>query len=540
MLKYDSANAFRLIRSKIGLKIGVLVAIQIIFIVTSFSILSYYESQITYLGNSINIAGKNRFLTSNLMLHMSEYFLDGSSSGVSKVSHVSKINSAIEQLDSNILALRQGGKVQDVDLKPLPSEFFDDWNIIYQKWVSLKTILTNNIIKPNEKINPAATTTTTTTTTAIDKVIKTTSETRALSLVDSSNALVTQLGQYARNSSQNLMFLQTIFAILNIAVASIVLFIVMKILKPIFALTTATSEISRGNLNISIKSTGNDELSVLSESFNSMVNSIKNYVKKQNELTKELENANEELKHKDQLKDEFINVAAHELRSPIQPILTVAEFLRCRKVGGGGNSSSSNNSAMRSIEKEQELLDIIVRNSNRLRLIAEDILDVAKIESGSLILKKEKFNLKEMITEILNEYEQKIKNRNSMKISYESRDNDAIIIEADRSRLCQVIYNLLSNAIKFTSEGSITVIVESKDNENDIVISIKDTGTGIYQEILPKLFTKFATKSQTGGTGLGLFISKSIIEKHNGRIWAENNPDGKGATFAFSLPMNNK
>ena len=252
----------------------------------------------------------------------------------------------------------------------------------------------------------------------------------------------------------------------------------------------------------------------------------------------QLENANKELKHKDQLKDEFINVAAHELRSPIQPILTVAEFLRCRKVGEGNSSGS--NSAMRNIEKEQELLDIIVRNSNRLRQIAEDILDVAKIESGSLILKKEKFNLKEMITEILSEYEQKIKNRNSMKISYESRDNNTIIIEADRSRLCQVIYNLLSNAIKFTSEGSITVIVESKDNESDIVISIKDTGTGIHQEMLPKLFTKFATKSQTGGTGLGLFISKSIIEKHNGRIWAENNPDGKGATFAFSLPMDNK
>src|ERR671920_615526 len=402
MLKYDSANAFRLIRSKIGLKIGVLVVIQIIFIVTSFSILSYYESQITYLGNSINIAGKNRFLTSNLMLHMSEYFL-ADSSRVSKVSHVSKINSAIEQLDSNILALRQGGKVQDVDLKPLPSEFFDDWNIIYQKWVSLKTILTNNIIKPNEKINP----TTTTTAAAIDKGIKTTPETRALSLVDLSNAMVTQLGQFARNSSQNLMFLQTIFAILNIAVAAIVLFIVMRILKPIFALTTATSEISRGNLDISIKSTGNDELSVLSQSFNSMVNSIKNSVKKQNELTKELENANEELKHKDQLKDEFINVAAHELRSPIQPILTVAEFLRGRKVGG--RNSNGSNGVVRSIEKEQELLDIIVRNSNRLRQIAEDILDVARIESGSLILKKEKFNLKEMITEILSEYQQKIK-----------------------------------------------------------------------------------------------------------------------------------
>ena len=537
-MKYDSANAFRLIRSKIGLKIGVLVVIQIIFIVTSFSILSYYESQITYLGNSINIAGKNRFLTSNLMLHMSEYFL-ADSSGVSKVSHISKINSAIEQLDSKILALIQGGKVQDVDLKPLPSEFFDDWNIIYQKWVSLKTILTNNIIKPNEKINPtAATAATTTTTTAIDKGIKTTSETRALSLVDLSNAMVTQLGQFARNSSQNLMFLQTIFAILNIAVAAIVLFIVMRILKPIFALTTATSEISRGNLDISIKSTGNDELSVLSQSFNSMVNSIKNSVKKQNELTKELENANEELKHKDQLKDEFINVAAHELRSPIQPILTVAEFLRSRKVGG--RNSNGSNDAARSIEKEQELLDIIVRNSNRLRQIAEDILDVARIESGSLILKKEKFNLKEMITEILSEYQQKIKNKNSIKLSYESRDNDGIIIEADRSRLCQVVYNLLSNAIKFTDDGNITVVVESKDNDNNTVISIKDTGTGIHPEMLPKLFTKFATKSLTGGTGLGLFISKSIIEKHNGRIWAENNADGKGATFAFSLPIDNK
>src|SRR5919206_1233000 len=138
MLKYDGANAFRLIRSKIGLKIGVLVVIQIIFIVTSFSILSYYESQGTYLGNSINIAGRNRFLTSNLMLHMSEYFMESNSSDVSKVNHVSKINSAVQQLESNILALRQGGKVSDVDLKPLPSEFFDDWNIIYQKWVPLK------------------------------------------------------------------------------------------------------------------------------------------------------------------------------------------------------------------------------------------------------------------------------------------------------------------------------------------------------------------------------------------------------------------
>src|SRR5829696_6707931 len=294
MLKHD-ANAFKLTHSKIGLKIAILVVIQIIFIITSFSILSYYESQGTYLGNSINIAGKNRFLTSNLMLHLSEYFFESNGNDISKINHISKINSAIDQLETNILALREGGKVSDVDLKPLPSEFFDDWNIIYQKWVSLKTTLTNNIIKPNEQINSEATATATT-----DKDIKTTLDTRALSLVDSSNALVTKLGKYAGNTSQNSMFLQTIFAFLNIVVAAVVLFIVMRILKPIFALTTATSEISRGNLDVSVKSRGNnDELSVLTDSFNFMVNSIKKYVNKQNELTRKLKDANEELKNND-------------------------------------------------------------------------------------------------------------------------------------------------------------------------------------------------------------------------------------------------
>jgi signal transduction histidine kinase len=533
MLKHD-ANAFKLTHSKIGLKIAILVVIQIIFIITSFSILSYYESQGTYLGNSINIAGKNRFLTSNLMLHLSEYFFESNGNDISKINHISKINSAIDQLETNILALREGGKVSDVDLKPLPSEFFDDWNIIYQKWVSLKTTLTNNIIKPNEQINSEATATATTT----DKDIKTTLDTRALSLVDSSNALVTKLGKYAGNTSQNSMFLQTIFAFLNIVVAAIVLYLVMRILKPIFALTTATSEISRGNLDVSVKSRGNnDELSVLTDSFNFMVNSIKKYVNKQNELTKKLKDTNEELKNNDRLKDEFINVAAHELRSPIQPILGLSEFLRSNK--RRENSRSSNNSAAMSLEKEEELLDVIVRNSKRLRQLAEDILDVAKIEGGSLFLKKEKFNIKEMITEILSEYEQKIKNIKNIKLSYYSQGNDSITIEADRSRLCQVIYNLLSNAVKFTADGSVTVITEKKDkDDNFILLSIHDTGTGIDSEMLPKLFTKFATKSQTGGTGLGLFISKSIIERHGGKMWAENNSDGKGATFAFSLPIN--
>jgi signal transduction histidine kinase len=146
----------------------------------------------------------------------------------------------------------------------------------------------------------------------------------------------------------------------------------------------------------------------------------------------------------------------------------------------------------------------------------------------------------------MRDFEQKIvDNKKNLNLVYESHDNSGIIIEADRNRLIQVVSNLLSNAIKFTNEGSITIIIERKKNntnDNEIIASIKDTGTGIPQEMLPKLFTKFATKSMSGGTGLGLFISKSIIEMHGGRIWAFNNniEDGsevRDSTFTFSLPI---
>ena len=178
-------------------------------------------------------------------------------------------------------------------------------------------------------------------------------------------------------------------------------------------------------------------------------------------------------------------------------------------------------------------------------------MDVAKVETGSFFLNKGKFSLRELIIDILKEYEQiKIQHKKNLKLSYESFNNDSqIIIEGDRKRLCQAIRNLLNNAIHFTNKGSITVIVEERKKDhiingksNEILVSIKDTGTGIHPEILPKLFTKFATKSSTAsGTGLGLFISKSIIEMHGGKIWATNNNEENkedvGSTFTFSLPL---
>src|SRR5215211_9124445 len=539
MLEY-SADAFKFLRSKLGRRIGILVFIQIFFIIISLVILSYYQSQMTYLGNSINIAGKNRFLTSNLMLSTTEYFAENSG-------NISNVDTAIDQLESNILILKNGGKTSDINLKPLPSEFSKDWDDIYQKWILLKTILSNNVLKESQINNPVGGVVTissfsSSSSTPLDKNIKTILEAEALSLVNSSNVLVTKLGEYTKNSSQNTIFLQILFAVLNIGViTAFILYIIRKILKPITALTTATSEVKRGNLEVVVRSKLNgDELSFLIESFNSMISVIKNYIKKQNQLTRELEKANNELKYRDQLKDEFINIAAHELRNPIQPMLGLSELLRTKEIENIKNSGEID------IEKIENILDIIIRNSKRLMQLEEEILDITRIESGTLTLNKEKINLNEMITESLRDYEQKmIHNKKNLKLSYKFYNNDEIIIEADRSRFYQIICNLLNNAFKFTNEGSITIIVErKKDNSdnNEVVVSIKDTGTGIDLEILPKLFEKFATKSKAeGGTGLGLFISKNIIERHGGRMWAINNTiingNGKGSTFSFSLPI---
>jgi signal transduction histidine kinase len=224
------------------------------------------------------------------------------------------------------------------------------------------------------------------------------------------------------------------------------------------------------------------------------------------------------------MKSEFINIAAHELRTPIQPILGLADILRSKETDGG---------------REAEYLDVIIRNAKRLQRLTEDILDISRIESKSLDLKKESFNLSEMILNaIADSNDQVAKEHKDTNLKLEFIDHkERIFIKADKNRINQVISNLLSNAIKFTDEG--TVSITAIPNTNEIVVSIADTGHGIHSEILPRLFTKFATKSRTG-TGLGLFISKSIIEAHGGKIWGKNNcPEGKGATFGFSLPLHN-
>jgi signal transduction histidine kinase len=183
---------------------------------------------------------------------------------------------------------------------------------------------------------------------------------------------------------------------------------------------------------------------------------------------------------------------------------------------------------------------VIIRNAKRLQRLTEDILDVTRIESKSLGLKKESFNLSEMILNTISDSNNQVAKQHkdsNLKLEFTGSKED-IFIEADKNRINQVISNLLSNAIKFTDEGTVSITVVP--NANEIVVSVTDTGPGIDSEILPRLFTKFATKSSSG-TGLGLFISKSIIDAHGGRIWGKNNyPEDKGATFGFSLPLHNK
>src|SRR5215211_7681246 len=229
---------------------------------------------------------------------------------------------------------------------------------------------------------------------------------------------------------------------------------------------------------------------------------------------------NEELKKAYKMQKEFINIASHELRTPTQAILGMSGLLQYYP------------------EKKDELIEVIRRNAKRLQVLTDDILDVTRIESQTLRLEKERFNIYGLLSDAIKDFTERIKSDNkNVKLVYDQKDtNHPIIVEADKGRITQVLSNILNNALKFTNEGQIIISAYESKNKKEIIVSITDTGSGINKDIFAKLFSKFATKSFSG-TGLGLYISKSIVEAHGGRIWAENNKDKVGATFMFTLPV---
>lgn len=236
--------------------------------------------------------------------------------------------------------------------------------------------------------------------------------------------------------------------------------------------------------------------------------------------------ANEQLKIHDRMQREFINIASHEMKTPTQAILGMSGLLKYYP------------------ERRDELIEIIQRNAKRLQALTSDILDVTRIESQTLKLEKERFNIFDLVSEVVDDHRERIKDSSNKNIElrYDSDEDGKrrIFVEADRGRITQVLTNLLNNALKFTDEGQITVSTyqnnDSNNNKDEVTVRVVDTGSGIDNGIYPKIFSKFATKSHQG-TGLGLFISKSIIEAHGGRIWAKNNTDGRGATFIFTIPI---
>ncbi|MDQ6723359.1 MAG: hybrid sensor histidine kinase/response regulator, partial [Thermoproteota archaeon] len=272
------------------------------------------------------------------------------------------------------------------------------------------------------------------------------------------------------------------------------------------------------------------------------------------ELLEDLSSANQKLQKQEKLQREFIHIAAHEFRNPIQPILALSQVIK--------------NYTNKYYKEQNELLDIIYRNSKRLERLSEDILDISRIESNNLQLKKEKLNLNEFLHQVVIDYRQSLEKlsnvfeekKNAINIKFFALSDNVLIVEWDKERLNQVICNLLDNAYRFAKEnneegkGKI-IITCDRDTTEYAIVRVKDNGPGIDYEILPKIFTKFASKSKNG-TGLGLFICKNIIESYDGRIWIEDNKgnidkknkndskydpktkaDNKGTTIAFSIPI---
>jgi signal transduction histidine kinase len=234
-----------------------------------------------------------------------------------------------------------------------------------------------------------------------------------------------------------------------------------------------------------------------------------------------LAKANDSLKANEKMQREFINIAAHELRTPIQPIVGLSEIIQSKLKDEN------------EIVITRELIDIIVRNAKRLLRLSSDILEITKIEGGYFNINKEKFDLNDVILESTRQFQNECVNKN-IQVDYTPK---TMPVFADRSKIFQVISNLLSNSIKFSRDSNILVLSDVQNN--NAIVSVKDYGRGIDKEILPRLFTKFAIKSENG-TGLGLYISKTIVEAHGGSILAENNKDGKGATFTFNFPLADK
>jgi signal transduction histidine kinase len=216
-----------------------------------------------------------------------------------------------------------------------------------------------------------------------------------------------------------------------------------------------------------------------------------------------------------QTQTEFASIAGHEMKTSIQAILTYSELLQNKYD-----------------KSREEYVKAILRNAQRLKMLSDNLTDFTKIDSHTMKLKKEQFDIGALVVTLVKDFESMNKH-NESKIKITVQSPKQVLVNADAQKLTQVILNLLDNAVKFTSDGEISIKLEQ--DENSVRVTMTDTGSGIDNKIKLNLFNKFTTSSYSG-TGLGLYICKNIIESHNGRIWAKNNESKNGATFSFIIP----
>jgi two-component system, OmpR family, sensor histidine kinase VicK len=297
------------------------------------------------------------------------------------------------------------------------------------------------------------------------------------------------------------------------------------------AVTTVTTLVVDRKESLAIEKTDDSKLVFIEAigltTYSNSEPTVISYVSIFEGLWKQAELVNQLQVH-DKMQKEFISIASHEMKTPTQAILGTSGLLKYYP------------------ERKDELIEIIQRNAKRLQTLIGNILDVTRIESQTLILNKERFDIRELISSVIEDYKDRTKDSNIQLIN-KINNNNPIFVEADRERITQVLSNLLSNAIKFTDQGEISINLfeetqgnNNKENEKrEVLVCVTDTGSGINSEIFGRLFSKFVTKSYQG-TGLGLFICKSIVQAHGGRIWAENNnfsgDKSGGAIITFSLP----
>ncbi len=288
-----------------------------------------------------------------------------------------------------------------------------------------------------------------------------------------------------------------------------------NIVKPVIKLNKGMTELSNGNFDYTVPVKGNDELTMLLKSFNSMGEKLK-------QLTTKIEERNKLVETLLRQKDEFINQLGHDLKNPLGPLVNLLPILEKKAVD----------------EKDKDIITVLNRNVRYMKNLITNTLELARLNSPNTKFNMEELSLKEQLDQILGVNKLLFEKKQMTVVNNLS---DTLIIHADKLRIEELFTNLLNNAVKYSNEnGTITINAEQKDQE--IQLSIQDTGIGMTEEQLNKLFTEFykadPSRHDFDSSGLGLTIAKRIVEKHGGRIWAESEGLGKGSTFYFTLPSN--